>query len=149
MPLDFVQVYGPIASCVAAVAALAGGVFAFLNWARNQSQDKPRIRLDRPSPISGMIETKIHIENRGQKDILVKAVELQCGTFAGQSEYDTIGGVAGYVRTEETRKSISLLVPSGITKSAHVLFHTDVPLVHVSLVRRRKEYVAVISAHQR
>jgi hypothetical protein len=149
MPLDFVQVYGPIASCVAAVAALAGGVFAFLNWARNQSQDKPRIRLDRPNPVAGMIETKIHIENRGQKDILVTAVELQCGTFAGQIEYDTLGGVAGYARTDKTRKSISLLVPSGITKSTPVLFHTDAPLVHVSLARRHKDYVAVISAYQR
>jgi len=148
MPLDFVHVYGPIASCVAAVAALSGGVFAFLNWARNRSQDRPRVRLDRTSPISGMIETKIHIENRGQKDILVTTVELQCGTFAGQSEHDTLGGVAGYVRTEETRKSISLLVPSGLTKSAPVLFHTDAPLIHVFLVRRHKDYAAVISAHQ-
>lgn len=149
MSPEFVQIYGPIASCVAALAALGGATFAFLNWARSRSQDKPRVRLDRPKPIAGLVDSKIHIENRGQKDILVTGIDLLCGTFAGTGEYDVVGGTAGYVKTAETRRDAPLLVPSGLTVSDHMLFHADAPLVHVSLARRHKDYVVVISASRR
>ena len=146
MSPEFIQLYGPVASFIAALAALGGATFAFMNWMRSRSQDKPRVRLDRPKPVAGLVDSKIHIENRGQKDILVTSIELSCGTFAGTGEYDVIGGTAGFVKTDETRKDVSLLVPSGLTVSDCVLFHSDAPLVHVSLVRRHKNYVAVISA---
>lgn len=142
------QAAGTWAAIVAAAAASIAAFFAFLNWVKSVRGSAPRARLASPTPHQdGTVSTNLVIENRGEADLTLQEIRLECGKFLGEPIDDGMGSISGYKQTEQTSKSLSMLVPSGESKETYVLFHCVNPGVDVSarLKRKGRAFVAVLS----
>jgi len=138
-----------IASFVSAAAAIAGGVFAFLNWKRAATTDKPYAWLENTKPDGNcLVRTKLKIENRGHDNIVVPRAILDFGGFAGEPLMSDGGEWFPGPMTGERERLINLAVPSKQTQATYLEFYTDGTdhLVSANLQKKGGVFSVVITA---
>lgn len=152
MVMSFFDAARDATTVITALAAIWGGVFAFLNWRRTKTADLPCSWLEGVMPDeNGLVRTNLSVDNRGAADVLVTRIVLGVGCFAGEAVMSPGGEWLPGPKTGQREKPLSLHVPSRKTRGTEVTFYLDdhESPVFVRLDERDGSFHAVLTATQK